>query len=96
MPRRKVEKMSISALEQEILLNRITHHIRKSLELQEILTTTAREIRCFLGSDQIKIYRFEADGSGEVIAESINGHKLPSMLGLHFPASDIPIVLAPC
>jgi len=90
MARRKVEKMSSSALEQEILLNRITHRIRNSLELQEILTTTAREIRCFLGSDRVKIYRFEADGSGEVIAESLNGNKLSSLLGLHFPASDIP------
>lgn len=90
MARRKVGKMSRSVLEQEILLNRITHRIRNSLELQEILTTTAREIRCFLGSDRVKIYRFEADGSGEVIAESIDGQKLPSLLGLHFPADDIP------
>ena len=90
MARRKVGKMSRSVLEQEILLNRITHRIRNSLELQEILTTTAREIRCFLGSDRVKIYRFEADGSGEVIAESIDGQKLPSLLGLHFPAGDIP------
>ncbi|WP_333104661.1 MULTISPECIES: EAL domain-containing protein [unclassified Microcoleus] len=82
--------MSRSTLEQEILLNRITNRIRNSLELQEILTTTAREIRSFLESDRVKVYRFEADGSGEVIAESINGHKLPSMLGLRFPAGDIP------
>ncbi|WP_339384393.1 EAL domain-containing protein [Microcoleus sp. LEGE 07076] len=82
--------MSRSTLEQEILLNRITNRIRKSLELQEILTTTAREIRSFLGSDRVKVYRFEADGSGEVIAESIDGDNLPSLLGLRFPAGDIP------
>lgn len=90
MARKKIKKMSRSALEQEILLNRITNSIRNSLELQEILTTTAREIRSFLGSDRVKIYRFEPDGSGEVISESINGPKMPSLLGLHFPASDIP------
>ncbi|MEG4504750.1 EAL domain-containing protein [Microcoleus sp. F6_B4] len=90
MTRTKVRQMSRSTLKQEILLNRITNRIRNSLELQEILTTTAREIRSFLESDRVKVYRFEADGSGEVIAESINGDNLPSMLGLRFPAGDIP------
>lgn len=90
MTRTKVTQMSRSTLEQEILLNRITNRIRNSLELQEILTTTAREIRSFLESDRVKVYRFETDGSGEVIAESINGDKLPSMLHLRFPPGDIP------
>ena len=90
MAPRKVRQMSRSTLEPEILLNRITNRIRNSLELQEILTTTAREIRSFLGSDRVKVYRFEADGSGEVIAESLNGDNLSSMLGLRFPAGDIP------
>ncbi|MBE9163645.1 EAL domain-containing protein [Tychonema sp. LEGE 06208] len=90
MARAKVRAMSRSTLEQEILLNRITNRIRNSLELQEILTTTAREIRSFLGSDRVKLYRFEEDGSGEVIAESIDGDNLPSLLGLRFPAGDIP------
>ncbi|MEG4092824.1 EAL domain-containing protein [Microcoleus sp. Pol12B4] len=90
MARTKLIQMSRSTLEQEVLLNRITNRIRNSLELQEILTTTAREIRSFLESDRVKVYRFEADGSGEVIAESIHGDKLPSMLGLRFPAGDIP------
>jgi len=90
MARTKVRQMSRSTLKQEILLNRITNRIRNSLELQEILTTTAREIRSFLGSDRVKVYRFEVDGSGEVIAESTNGDNLPSLLGLRFPAGDIP------
>ncbi len=90
MARKKFITMSRSPLEQEDLLNRITTRIRHSLELQEILTTTVRELRNLLGSDRVKIYRFEPDGSGEVIAESIHGNNLPSLLGLHFPAGDIP------
>lgn len=90
MARKKFIKMSRSPLEQEDLLNRITTRIRHSLELQEILTTTVIELRNLLGSDRVKIYRFEPDGSGEVIAESIHGNNLPSLLGLHFPAGDIP------
>jgi light-regulated signal transduction histidine kinase (bacteriophytochrome) len=74
----------------EGVLNRITSRIRKSLELQEILTTTVEEVRAFLNTERVKIYRFHPDGSGEVIAESIHGRRLPSLLGLHFPADDIP------
>ncbi|AFZ26086.1 bacteriophytochrome (light-regulated signal transduction histidine kinase) [Cylindrospermum stagnale PCC 7417] len=77
-------------LNQEGLLHRMIKQIRRSLELQEILTTTVNEVRSFLGTDRVKVYRFAADGSGEVIAESIHEQRLPSLLGLHFPLHDIP------
>ncbi|MFB2772331.1 GAF domain-containing protein [Pelatocladus sp. BLCC-F211] len=77
-------------LEQKDLLRRITNRIRRSLELQEILTTTVAEVRSFLGTERVMIYKFHADDSGQVIAESINDNKLPSLLGLNFPADDIP------
>ena len=77
-------------LNQEVLLNRMTNRIRKFLELQEILAATVVEVRSFLKTDRVMVYRFDADGSGEVIAESVNKDRLPSMLGLHFPADDIP------
>ncbi|MBD1834768.1 EAL domain-containing protein [Cyanobacteria bacterium FACHB-472] len=86
----KVRTMPTGSYDRESLLNRITTRIRQSLELQEILATTAREIRTFLGMDRVKIYRFALDGSGEVIAESIRENRLPSLLGLRFPAEDIP------
>ncbi|MDZ8262162.1 GAF domain-containing protein [Nostoc sp. ChiQUE01b] len=75
---------------QESLLHRMTKQIRRSLDLQEILTTTVSEVRLFLSADRVKIYRFDADGSGEVIAESIHQQRLPSLLGQRFPADDIP------
>lgn len=74
----------------EHVLHQITNRIRQSLELPEILSTAAREIRRFLNVDRVKIYRFAPDGSGEVIAEAIHNKQLPSLLHLHFPASDIP------
>ena len=93
---RKADQKFENTIEQEQLLNQIANRIRQSLDLQDILTTTAEEIRSFLGTDRVKIYRFESNGSGETIAESINsdsanGPVLPSMLGLHFPESDIPL-----
>ncbi|MEA5581925.1 GAF domain-containing protein [Nodularia harveyana UHCC-0300] len=76
---------------QQNLLHRITHQIRRSLELQEILAATVAEVRLFLDTDRVMVYRFDADGSGEVVAESIHQQRLPSLLGLHFPADDIPL-----
>ena len=75
---------------QEALLQRMINQIRQSLELQEILTATVAEIRAFLGTDRVMVYRFNADNSGEVIAESIAENRLPSLQGLNFPADDIP------
>lgn len=49
----------------------------------------AREMRALSGFDRVMIYRFDPDGSGEVIAEAARSG-LESYLGLHYPASDIP------
>lgn len=76
--------------DKEHLLLRITNRVRQSLELQEILTAAVQEIRSFLDIDRVKIYQFDSDGSGIVIAESIKNNRLPSLLGLRFPADDIP------
>jgi light-regulated signal transduction histidine kinase (bacteriophytochrome) len=73
-----------------LMLHRMTHRIRQSLDLSEILNATVIEVRTFLGTDRVKIYRFHEDESGEVIAESINHQQLPSLLGHNFPAEDIP------
>jgi light-regulated signal transduction histidine kinase (bacteriophytochrome) len=60
------------SLDQESLLHQMINQIRRSLDLQEILTTTVSQVRLFLGADRVKVYRFDTDGSGEVIAESIH------------------------
>ncbi len=77
-------------LTQEIFLHRIANRIRQSLELQEILSATVAEVRSFLGTDRVKIYQFQPDTHGLVIAESIQEERLPPLLGLNFPADDIP------
>jgi len=74
----------------EHLLHNIVNRIRQSLELPEILKTATEEIQQFLKVDRAKIYRFDADGSGQVVAESLDANRLPSLLHLHFPADDIP------
>lgn len=59
----------------------------KNLEqLLEFCVTALRELT---GYDRVKAYRFAADGSGEVLAESL-ASGVPSMLGLRYPAWDVP------
>ncbi len=73
-----------------LLLHRMIDRIRQSLELPEILAATVVEVRTFLQTDRVKVYQFHADGSGEVVAESIRDQCFPSLLGHNFPAEDIP------
>jgi PAS domain S-box-containing protein len=68
----------------------MTNRIRQSLELPEILSSTVTEVRTFLKTDRVKVYRFHPDESGEVITESIYKKRLPSLIGHRFPDSDIP------
>lgn len=64
---------------------RIIHaaHFDQSLQI------AVDAIRKITGCSRIKIYRFQPDWAGEVVAESTDG-VLPSYLGLCFPAGDIP------
>ena len=49
----------------------------------------ARQLRALTGFDRVMVYRFDTDGSGEVVGEAAR-HDIGSLLGLHYPASDIP------
>jgi diguanylate cyclase (GGDEF)-like protein/PAS domain S-box-containing protein len=47
------------------------------------------QVRALTNFDRIMLYRFDANWNGDVIAESRN-ETMGSLLGNHFPASDIP------
>ncbi|PVM85841.1 HWE histidine kinase domain-containing protein [Caulobacter endophyticus] len=49
----------------------------------------ARQVRALIEFDRVMVYRFAADGSGEVVAEAAR-HGIGSFMGLRYPASDIP------
>jgi diguanylate cyclase (GGDEF)-like protein len=59
-------------IEQEQLVAKITHKIRTSLNLEMILSTTVIEVRKLLKTDRVIVYRFQPDGSGYVIVESVS------------------------
>ena len=58
--------------EGERLIAAIGIRIRQSLNLAEILNTTVAEVRQFLETDRVLIYRFEPDGSGIIAVESVD------------------------
>ncbi len=57
--------------ERERMVYAIAQHIRKSLDLDEILNTTVAEVRDFLQTDRVIIYRFNRDWSGVIVTESV-------------------------
>ncbi|WOI53904.1 HWE histidine kinase domain-containing protein [Parvularcula sp. LCG005] len=63
--------------------------IRRFETVEEMCDGAARQIRALLGFDRVMTYRFDQDGSGEVIAEARRSG-VDSFLGLHYPATDIP------
>lgn len=58
-------------------------------DLSAFLREGARQVRAITGFDRVMVYRFDAQESGEVVAEAVR-HGVESFLGLHYPASDIP------
>ncbi|GAA6621291.1 ATP-binding protein [Scytonema sp. NUACC26] len=56
----------------EQLVTKIAQHIRQSLKLEEIFRTTVDEVRQFLQTDRVLLFRLEPDGSGTVVMESVS------------------------
>jgi len=61
----------LEQLERNRLLASMALRIRESLKLDEILNTSVTEVRQFLQSDRVIIYRFNPDLSGTVVVESV-------------------------
>lgn len=59
-------------------------------ELGQFLKLGARQVHGLTGFDRVMVYRFHDDGSGEVVAEIVQPWIEP-LLGLHYPATDIPV-----
>jgi PAS domain S-box-containing protein len=69
--RKRVETTLQQQAERDRLLGAIAQHIRQSLDLETILNTTVTEVRQWLQTDRVVIYRFEADWSGTIVTESV-------------------------
>lgn len=73
--RKQTEEALRHQLEKERLIRDITDHTRRSLNLEDILTTTVQGVRQFLKVDRVLIYRFNADWSGCIPVESVEAEE---------------------
>lgn len=72
--RKQAEAMILQQASRESLLREMTQRIRQSLELHIIFETATQEIRQFLQTDRVCIFKFYPDSNfddGEFVAESV-------------------------
>lgn len=86
--RRKAEESLALEHQRSELLSAMTLRIRQSLKVDNILSTTVAEVREFLKTDRVLIYRFNPDRTGNVLVESI-GNKWLSLLNENIPLESI-------
>ncbi|MFO1160342.1 MAG: GAF domain-containing protein [Reyranellaceae bacterium] len=70
-------------------VERSVQTIVASSSMRALCDETAAIFKRLTGYDRVMVYRFDAHGHGEVIAERREVH-LEAFLGNHYPASDIP------
>ncbi|MFT4174123.1 MAG: ATP-binding protein [Rhodocyclaceae bacterium] len=63
--------------------------LQRTSAIEDVCALAAREIQRITGFGRTLVYRFDADGHGQVLAEEREAD-YDSYLGQHFPASDIP------
>lgn len=62
---------------------------QKASDLKSLYNVIIKEVRKLTGFARVKLYKFDEEWNGMVVAES-REDSMPSYLGLNFPASDIP------
>jgi GAF domain-containing protein len=67
-------------LRREKLVSKIASKIRRSLKSQEVLNTSVEEIRHFLKTDRVLMYKFDKDWSGSIVVEAV-GSEWMSIIG---------------
>ena len=73
-----------------ILVKTIIDRLRRTTTFKSFLTSATRQLRAVTGYDRVMIYKFLEDDSGQVVAEAARTGLSP-FLGLHYPATDIPV-----
>ncbi|QHI99917.1 GAF domain-containing protein [Xylophilus rhododendri] len=73
-----------------VLARDLLPQLQSARSVPQLLDAAAEELRQLTGFGRCLIYRFDAEGHGEVLAESL-AEGYDSYRGHHFPASDIPL-----
>ena len=64
--------------------------IGRQQSLDEVVSCLPGLVKELTGYDRVMVYQFEEDAHGAVVAEAKN-ESLEPLLGLHYPATDIPV-----
>jgi PAS domain S-box-containing protein len=76
----------------EALLAQVSQTVQRlgdAASLGVLADATAQCFRDLIGHDRVMVYKFDADGHGKIIAEA-RDPRLDTLLGHHYPATDIP------
>ncbi|BAZ48781.1 signal transduction histidine kinase [Nostoc sp. NIES-4103] len=69
--RKQIELTLKAQAEREQLMRTVALRIRQSLNLEDILNATVKEVQDLLKVDRVIVYQFAADMSGKVVAEAV-------------------------
>ncbi len=72
-----------------LVVRAMVANLQQATSFKAFAQKAALQLRALIGFDRVMVYRFDQDGAGEVVAETVQAHLEP-YLGLHYPASDIP------
>ncbi|MGA2553011.1 MAG: GAF domain-containing protein [Burkholderiaceae bacterium] len=70
-------------------LSAAVQRVGSSSQIGALADATVQVYRELTGYDRVMVYKFDPDGHGKIIAEA-RDPRLESLLGHHYPASDIP------
>lgn len=84
--RKQVDELLQQSLQREQTTARVIERIRRTLDLDQIFTTSVQELRQLMECDRTLIYQFNPDWSGDFVAESVTDGWRP-LLGTPQPIS---------
>jgi light-regulated signal transduction histidine kinase (bacteriophytochrome) len=83
------ETVDIPGGELTEMLSAAVQRFSSATSIGTLADAAVRSFRDMLGYDRVMVYKFDPDGHGKIIAEARHP-RLESLLGHHYPASDIP------
>ena len=85
----KIQSSNVGQSQPILEVRSLLTRLQKIDDLQKTLDDSVIGLRTFSGFDRVMLYQFDANGDGEIKAESRGPHMAP-FLGLRFPKWDIP------
>lgn len=84
-----IESIDITGEELRLQLGNAVERFSSATSVAALSESVVQSLRALLGYDRVMVYKFDPDGHGEIIAEA-RRQSLDSLLGHHYPSTDIP------